>query len=259
MELVQQAPARGLDVRMIGNHFIAGLEVEDRNALLRGTTRVNVAAGQVLIEQGDEVRIVHLPTTAHLANITHNPDGERLQTAVVVSEGMTGLAPFLANAPCAWQVVCAVAGEAMAIPADSLRHLSEHRLALRRRLLTLTHFYQAQANQLALCNTLHTVDQRLARWILTLADRSVGAPVSATQGRIAADLGVQRTSVASAFQKARAAGLISLGRSRVDILDWPSLMARSCGCYGQMRRLECDLGVIVSDPLPAGRAANAPS
>lgn len=233
---------------MTGNHFLDTLASEDREAVLRNAVEVELSVGQAVIEQGEVVITVHFPTGARLANITHDDTGEQLQTAVVGTEGLSGLAPFMAASPCAWQVVCSVQGRAWAIPAETLRRLSEDRAGLRRRLLILTHFYQAQANQLALCNTLHSVEQRLARWILTVADHDGGDQLVMTQGQIAADLGVQRTSVVTAFQHAKADGLVRHARGRLSIIDRPRLIARSCGCYRRMRALELELDVF---PRPA--------
>lgn len=235
---------------MTGNHFLDTLAPDDRDAVVRNLGEVELSVGQTVIEQGDPVVTVHLPTRARLTNITHDDEGEQLQTAVVGSEGLSGLAPFMAASPCAWQVVCSAQGHAWAIPAETLRRLSEERAGLRRRLLVLTHFYQAQANQLALCNTLHTVEQRLARWILTVADRNGAEQLVMTQGQIAADLGVQRTSVVTAFQHAKADRLVRHARGRLTILNRPGLIARSCGCYRRMRAMELELEVFPRQAPP---------
>lgn len=229
---------------MTGNYFLDSLSIDDRAAVLQGAGEVRLTVGQVVIEQDEPITTVHFPSTAQLGNITHTAEGERLQTAVVGAEGLSGLVPFLAASPCAWQVLCVVAGKAFAIPAMTLRRLSDDRPGLRQRLLILTHFYQAQANQLALCNTLHTVEQRLARWMLTIADRNGDGQITMTQDRIAADLGVQRTSVVSAFQRSKRENLVRHARGRLTILDRAGLLTRSCSCYSRIRALELELGVV---------------
>jgi CRP-like cAMP-binding protein len=228
---------------MIGNHFIDGLPREDREALLGSLSVVGLAAGAVLVEQGRRVQTVHFPLTASLANFTSTPTGRCVQTAVIGVEGLSGLAPFMADAPCAWQVVCKTSGNAYAGSADALRGLMDDRPGFRRRLLGLAHYYQAQANQSAVCNAYHPVEQRLARWILTVAETAGDSGVTATQQDIAADLGVQRTSVVAGFQRLKRDRLVRHVRGRIEILNWPDLRAGSCSCYGKLRTLAQDLDV----------------
>ncbi len=204
---------------MTGNAFLDGLDVEDRDAVMDMLTEVSVAAGDILIEQGEPVGIAHFPTTANLANITHTPGGRQLQTAAVGSEGLSGLAPLMADVPCAWEVNCVAAGRALAGQADSLRRLSEERPGLRHRLLKLTHFYQAQANQLTVCTAFHSVEARVARWILTVTDRTGQRRLFTTQEAIAEDLGVQRTSIVAGFGSLKRAGLVRHLRGHLEVRD----------------------------------------
>ena len=73
----------------------------------------------------------------------------------------------------------------LAAPADRLRALMDERPGFRRRLLALTHFYQAQANQLAVCNAFHRIEPRVARWILTTEDLTGHRIHDVTQDEIA--------------------------------------------------------------------------
>lgn len=204
----------------------------------------DVRAGEVLIAQGESVRDLHFPTTAYLANLTFTPNGRSLQTAMVGCEGLSGLAPFLADAPCAWEVASVITGQVLVCPATGLRRLMNDAPALRTRLLALTYFYQAQATQLAVCNAFHRIDARVARWLLTASDLSGQDRFEITQDDIAVHLGVQRTSVVEAFGLLKAAGLFRHGRGRLTLTNRTALEARACTCYAQLRRLGEELGVL---------------
>lgn len=229
---------------MTGNYFLDALEPEDRDAVMRLLRPVELADGEVLIRQDAAVTLVHFPVRAQLANITAAPEGQHLETAVIGKEGLSGLAPFMAAAPSVWQVVCTVGGDAHVIPAEVLRALSDRLPGLRHRLLALTHFYQAQANQLALCNTYHRLPARLARWLLTTSDLTGAAELRLTQEQIANALGVQRTSMVEAFGALKSEHLIRHTRSRMEILDRAGLRRRACGCYDQLHRLAIELKVL---------------
>lgn len=227
---------------MIGNRFLESLETDDYDAVSAILRPVRIGVGSRLIEHGARVEWVHFPTTALLSNITLADNGEQLQTAVIGNEGMSGLVPFLADAACEWHVECSVAGHAYFSPAAGLRRLSNERPSFRLRLLALTHFYQAQANQLALCNTLHSVDKRIARWILTMADRTGSTRLVFTQDQIAKDLGVQRTSIVAGFQIIKKAGALRRGRAWLEIVDRPALLQQSCSCYSRIAALAETMG-----------------
>ena len=233
---------------MTGNYFLDALKPTDRDALLAILRPVELADGAVLIQQDAVVAAVHFPIRAQLSNTIIAPDGNHLETAVIGREGMSGLAPFMASAPSAWQVACTVGGAALVAPAEELRALADRLPGLRRHLLALTHFYQAQANQLALCNTYHRATARLARWLLTTSDLTGVNALTLTQEQIANALGVQRTSIVEAFSVLKSEGLIRHSRSRMEILDRPGLKHRACGCYDQLHVLALDLGILPRNP-----------
>lgn len=229
---------------MTGNRFIDSLDGGDRDALTAILIPMEVSPAETLIDQGTPVTTVHFPTTAYLTNITLTPAGRRLQTALIGKEGMSGLAPFMANVDCAWQVSSPAGGRVLAGSADRLRALMDERPGFRYRLLALTHFYQTQANQLAVCNAFHRVEPRVARWILTTEDLTGHTVHTITQDEIAGYLGVQRTSVVTAFGDLKSAGLIAHRRGWLEITDRAGLENRACSCYRQLRRLGTDIGVL---------------
>ena len=229
---------------MTGNHFLDRLPPADRDAVMAGLSPVTLTAGSLLIEQGRHVETVHFPTTAYLANVTLTPTGRRLQTAVIGREGLSGLAPFMAGMACAWEVNCPADGNAFAGSAARLRQLSDERPEFRRQLLALTHFYQAQSNQLAVCNAFHHVESRIARWILTVMERTGRDRLAVTQDDIAADLGIQRTSVVAGFQKLKRDHLVRHMRGRLEVANWAGLKARACSCYGRIESLAEEVDMV---------------
>lgn len=229
---------------MTGNHFIDTLEPSDRDALLDLLDPVHLSSGEVLVEQGDPVRRVHFPVSAYLANITLTPTGRRLQTSIIAREGMSGLAPFMADAPCAWQVACQGEGEALVGASARIRALMDERPRFRHQLMVLTHFYQAQANQLAVCNALHRVGPRVARWLLSASDLTRERRLFLTQEDIAHSLGVQRTSVVATFGELKRDKAIRHSRGWLEIENRAALTRQACSCYGRLRRMAQDLDVL---------------
>lgn len=235
---------------MTGNRFLDTLAADDRSRLSPLLRRVAVAAGAVQTEQGAEVEHVLFPIDAQLTNILLAEDGGVIEIAVVGAEGVTGLLPFLAEAPSAWRTAVRQSGEAWLIPAGALRAQTEQSPALRRRLLGLGYYYQVQTSMNGACAARHPLTARVARWILTAADLSDARDINFTQEEMASLLSVQRTSVVEAFSTLKSAGAIRHLRGRITLVDRPLLTRRACGCYAAVRRYGEELGI-----MPGGAAA----
>jgi CRP-like cAMP-binding protein len=225
------------------NEFLDRLDAADAAALQPALRRVELTVGQVLVEQEAAIEAVHFPAGAQLANVVRFSDGGGVETSVIGREGVSGLAPFMADQPCAWEVAVRAAGPAWTAPARVLRALSAERPGLRERLLLLTHFYQAQAAQSAACSARHRVRPRVARWLLTAADLEPEGPVRFTQEEFATLLGVQRTSVSAAVTQLKAMGAVRHLRNVITIQDRGALEREACECYQSLRRRAQGLGL----------------
>ena len=129
------------------------------------------------------------------------------------------------------RAVAQVAGDAFSVPAAVL--LEEFRRGGPCQLLLLryTQALITQISQTAVCNRLHSVEQRLCRWLLLTHDRVRSKELLLTQEFIANMLGGRRESVANAARALQQGKLISYVRGRITILDRAGLEAGSCGCY----------------------------
>lgn len=225
------------------NQFLARLAPADLAALAPHLTEAVVAKGQVLIEQGGPVDRLHFPDTAELSNLTVFSDGRGVETAVVGIEGLSGLAAFLADAPCAWRVQVQRAGRIHVMPAAILRARIDDSPELRARLMTLSHEYQSQAAQTAACNAVHPAPARLARWLLMIFDRAADREILLTQQDFADIMGAQRTTITEAARQLKTSGGVAYMRGRIRLIDRPRLEAQACECYRMQRDRSLALGV----------------
>ena len=92
-----------------------------------------------------------------------------------------------------------------------------------------------EVTQVAACNRLHEVNERLARWLLMCADRIDSTSVPLTQEFLAHMLGTRRSSVTVAAGILEVAGLITNARGKIDIVDRSKLEKAACECYQIMR------------------------
>ena len=226
------------------NQVLATLNPDDRAALEPHLTRVDLKKGDVLTEQDGPVDAVYFPETADLANVMVFEDGRAVETSTVGSEGVSGLAAFMAKAPCSWRIVVQIEGVGWKLAADVFRRQVEASADLLNTALWLTHDYQSQAAQSAACNAIHEVTPRLARWILLVQDRTNQAEIALTQGDLATLLGVQRTTINASAAELRAAGAIGYRRGKVQIKDRAVLKQLTCSCYDAQRRRSEALGIV---------------
>lgn len=80
------------------------------------------------------------------------------------------------------------------------------------------------------CNARHTIEQRLAKWLLATRDR-VGDEIQITQDVVAMMLGVRRASVVTVLGRLVNEGLVAHGYARMRIIDDVRLMDVACPCY----------------------------
>lgn len=124
-----------------------------------------------------------------------------------------------------------LAGNAFRLPAQQLQNEFATALPLQRILLRYTLALLTQVSQTAVCNRLHTIEQRLCRWLLLCHDRKNHHELHMTQGLIANMLGGRRESVTVAAGHLQDAGLIHYCRGRIRILNRLGLEASACECY----------------------------
>ncbi|WP_171981864.1 Crp/Fnr family transcriptional regulator [Brevundimonas sp. LM2] len=197
--------------------------------------RVSLTVDQIVVDQGAAVEQVHFPIDAQFANLIRFADGTAIETAVIGNEGLTGLAPVMANLHCGWEIVCRASGEAYVASAQALRALAAERPTVMARLLALTDLYQAQAAQAAACNAAHPVPDRIARWFLTADDLSPRDMMTFRQEELARLIGARRSTVSEAASQLKRRKLIAYNRGIIRILDRPALEAAACDCYRMLK------------------------
>ena len=171
-------------------------------------------------------------------------DGRSVEVAIVGKEGIVGtpLVAGLSRGP--HRVVMQIVGSGLrvrsAILMDTLQLAPELRQVWNRYVL----IQGLQVAQIAACNRLHEIEQRLARWLLMCQDRIDREKLVVTHEFLAQMLGTGRPSVSLAAGILQRGGLIDNGRGTVTIVDRPGLEEAACECYRVMKRFNGDPGVL---------------
>jgi CRP-like cAMP-binding protein len=134
-----------------------------------------------------------------------------------------------------------VGGTGLRMEFGALQRLFDCDEALRRVLLAYAQYQSLMLSQVAGCNRLHDVTERLARWLLMIQDRTGNALLKLTQEFLAQMIGSQRTTVSQVAGGLQDRGLIEYVRGSIKILDRIGLENASCECYPVTRSLLVDL------------------
>ena len=233
------------------NLWIASLDAADRKRLEPHLAERAFAQGQMLYDAGEAVDQVWFPLNGVVSLMTVLPEDKMVETAAIGREGLIGVTCGPMNARASSRAIAQIQGSAACCPGDVFTRALDESASMRNALSRFTESLFAQVQQTAACNAQHRLDERLARWLLTLHDRADSDRFDLTQSDIAGMLGVRRATVSEVGADLEGKKLIRRGRGWVEVLDREALEAASCGCYGSMRGVMKDLGV------PRPRAPNA--
>lgn len=227
------------------NFLLSALPRREYNRLLPHFDRVPLTFKAVLHEPGQSISHLYFPTSGMLS-LLRGRDGREggMEIGVVGREGMTGLPVFLGWDTAVTRGMVQVPGEALRIPADKFRLLVGRDSVLHELLLRYVHVFLTQLVQGVACNSLHSVEKRLCRWLLTVHDRAGCDRFPLTHEFLAAMLGVRRASVTEAARRLRQAGLIRYGGGQLTVLNRRGLERTVCECY---RLIKAELNRLLSD------------
>jgi CRP-like cAMP-binding protein len=223
--------------RPLANRFLEKLPAEYRQQLMNRMTAVPLPRRAVIYRASQEPRFAYFMTSGMISVVSNLRDGTATEVEVVGMEGICPWVHLLGDLPVTTSAFMQVAGTGLRLPFAELRQEFETNDILRKTVLEFAEHQTLVLAQLASCNRHHSVEQRLARWLLMVQDRVATSDLELTQEFLAEMLGSRRTSVALAAGILQRAGLIQYMRGRVKVLDHTGLSKRACECYTVMRLL----------------------
>jgi CRP-like cAMP-binding protein len=213
------------------NLLLDSLPPAERECLFPHLQPVTFLLGQIVFDPGERIEYCYFPTTSVVSLLYTMQNGSTAEMGLVGNEGVLGIAIFLGGESTCSRAQVALAGHALRMSAKLLQKEFGRDAQLRRLLLRYTQAHITQVSQTAVCNRLHSVEQRLCRWLLMCHDRKNGSDLLMTQELIANMIGGRRESVTLAAGHLQDAGLIHYCRGRISILDRNGLESNVCECY----------------------------
>jgi CRP-like cAMP-binding protein len=223
----------------VENHLLISLPRKECDFLHDRMTLVTLQLHDPMQEAGQAIEYCYFPNTAMASVLNLMDDGKSVEVGLIGKEGFVGLPLIAGFRTSANRVVAQGPGTAFRIDSESMRKTLRSCPQL---MMILTRYSQEVAMelaQIAACNRLHDVNERLARWLLMSRDRIDSDALPLTQDFLSQMLGMRRASVSVAASILQKAGFIRYERGHVTIVDRKGLESASCECYGTIqKRLE---------------------
>lgn len=213
------------------NQLLAALPKAEYRRMQQDLEEIPIVFERILYQPNVLISDVYFPNSGIISVLATANERATLEVGLVGKEGMVGLSVFMGMNTSQNQAVVQGAGSAMKMNAAVFRKQCNNGGALQLLLRRYSHSLLTQITQSAVCNQFHSVDARLARWLLMTHDRMDNAEFQITQEFLSHMLGVRREGVSKAAGDLQKRGLIRYKRGHLKVLDRAGLEATSCGCY----------------------------
>jgi CRP-like cAMP-binding protein len=182
-------------------------------------------------EPGKPIINIYFPLTSVFSLVAVAEEKIVVEVATIGFEGMVGLPAYLGATTSPQAAFCQVAGTAVRIAVDDFRRALNHDGALHALLNRFTQATMVQIAQNVVCNSTHSTEARMARWLVTTQDRVGSASFSLTQEFLSQMLGVHRPTVSETAQRIQTEGSIRYTRGVMTIVDRQAVERMACDCY----------------------------
>jgi len=214
------------------NRLLAALRPEDFALLRPHLEPALLEHRQVLADYDTPIAHAYFPESGIVSMAIASPDGHMVETMMVGCEGLVGLPVVLGVDQASAKLFVQMPGHGWRIDADRLRELCVRSPPLHQVMLGYAHAAFMQVAYTALSNAAHSVEQRLARWLLMAHDRTNGDEVTLTHDFLALMLNIRRPSVTNTLHILEGMRLLRAARGRITIRDREGLEALASAAYG---------------------------
>ena len=218
------------------NHLLAVVPEREMALMVPHLKLQRLRTGELLSDAGETVKHLYFPTTAIVSMVFLMADGAMAEVAAVGNEGVIGIPVFMGGATMPSRIEVRSGGYAYSMSAQVFKREFEQHGPVQKLMLLYIQALLTQIAQNAMCNRHHHIAKQVCTWLLLTHDRLKSDELAVTQQLIATMLGVRREGVTEVAGKLQEAGLISMRRGHITVLDREGLEGHACECYGIVKR-----------------------
>ena len=219
------------ELQETSNALLSRLPQRSRQILLERCETVDLAAKMRLQDRGVPIQYAYFIESGAASVSTRAGDCLQVEIQTLGKKDFVGIPLVLGMRISPHTCTVQVPGTALRIRAEALIHLITTDRDIEKMLLRYVQATLIQSSQLVACNSRHSLNQRVARWLLVARDRTDSSEIGITHRCIAQALGVRRASITDTFTDMEAAGLIRRSRKHIAITDEASMTELSCNCH----------------------------
>jgi CRP-like cAMP-binding protein len=217
------------------NHLLQMLDPADFDLLRPHLVTIEMVGETVLGEAGVALRRVYFPHGGSVSITVALSEGQTILVAMLGYDSVIGGGAALADGISPADANVLFPGAASAVEISSFRAVAAACEPFRNLMVRHEQALLAHVQQSLLCNTLHPVEARLARWLLRARELSDSETLPLTQETLAKMMGVRRNAISLVAHALRRDGILRYSRGRIEITDLRALEAMSCGCHSAVR------------------------
>lgn len=199
------------------------------------TTRITCSQLDILQSPEREIKFVYFPESGWVSVVASLSDGRSAEVGIIGREGMVGLDVLDGGTVASFEWIVQAPGVLLRMGVDQFRLLLQASQPFTTAVHEFALSFHRQVGQTAACNVSHTVDQRLAKWLLMARERSDSDVLSLTHELLSIMLGVRRAGVSVAANHLRASNCIEYSSGSINIKNREFLEKAACGCYQAVR------------------------
>jgi CRP-like cAMP-binding protein len=212
------------------NQLLQALPAADFEALRPRLRVFQMVRDSVLAEAGSALTQVYFPHGGAVSVVVRLSEGQTVEAAMIGRDSNIGALEAMHDGISSTDAVVLFPNTASSVDIDDFRAVADRSATFRRLLARHAQALLAQVQQSVACNTSHSVEARLSRWLLRARDLHDGATLPLTQELLARMIGVQRNAISIVAHALQQAGIISYSRGQISITNMEALRRMSCEC-----------------------------
>lgn len=218
-----------IDIR--ANNLLKSLNQQDRSLLLPHFSEIPVERGKILYEPGDDVKYAYFPCDQTLVSfLVLLEDGRAVETGLIGREGAVGGIVSQGRLPAYCRAVVQFSGRLLKIESLILEEIKMQSVTVRHLFSRYADCLLAQIFQSVACNATHSIEQRVAKWVVAAMERTGDHVLPLEQEQLAGMLGVGRSYISTVIKNLKAQGVLETMRGKLCIHSMEGLKELSCGC-----------------------------
>lgn len=217
------------------NLILAAISDRHRASFARAGHFAHRQYGYQLFATGEPIDELTFPLSGMVSLTVDTREGRAVEFAVTGNEGFAGVSRYLGRETADSNAVVQVTGVMLHVPAAVVIDAARQDKSLRAAIALFLNSLIVETAQSAICNQMHSVEQRMSRWLLHASDRAHTQDLFLTHEFLSQMLGVRRASVTDVVGVFGRAGLTNSQRGLITISDRDGLLALACECYEVVR------------------------